>query len=447
MSAAPGGSPPPKPSLSARIVSFAKSEGLRRRVLAPFSFDALIIGTNLVTGIIIARALGPSGRGEIAAILTLVLTSTWLFSFGSTEAISYRQSREPETAPQLISIWLVVVAVSSLMAIAVAELILPLLFSAQTDAATDLARLYIPVVSLSLAVTMLNGVLLGDQDFLAYNLIRLIYPGTVAVAYVGCLIAGVLSVEAALIANAVGMGLGSLAALVRCLRRHGIARPERGLFQATLWYGVRAHGGSVAGFVNARLDLLILPAFLSAASVGLYSIATNVTSLIGTLTGTIAIFALPIAARLQGASVRTVIRTLHATLLIGLTIGIAIALMASFAVELLYGSAFADAVAPLRIMLPGEILDACSVVLWAGLLAANRPFLSSAAAGPGAILTIVGLVLFLESGGIIAAAIVTSTVHTVVFTISVLLYRHVKELSWGEFLRPPAPAAEPEPAA
>jgi O-antigen/teichoic acid export membrane protein len=425
----------------ARLATLVRSSALRERVVAPLSFDAVIIGTNLITGIIIARNLGPAGRGEIAAILALILTSTWLFSLGSTEAISFRQSRQPESAPELISTWLVVAVITSLVAIAVAELVLPLLFNAQTEEAIGLARAYAPVLALSLTLTMFNGVLLGDQDFLAYNLIRLLYPGIVVSGYVGLLVAGTLSVETALIANAVGTAAGCTAAVVRCLRRHGVARPRRSLVRESIWFGIRAHGGSVAGFVNARLDLVILPAFLSAASVGLYSVATNVTSLIGTLTGTIALFALPIAARLQATSARTVIRTLHATMAIGVGLGLVIALLAGIAVELLYGSAFESAVTPLRIMLPGEILDACSVVLWAGLLAANRPFLSSIAAGPGAVLTIAGLVLFLQSGGIVAAALVTTTVHTVVFTISVLLYRRAKGLSWGDFLRPPVATA------
>jgi O-antigen/teichoic acid export membrane protein len=430
-----------------RFGTLARSRGLRERVLAPFSFDALILGTNLITGIIVARALGPAGRGEIAAILTLVFTSTWLFSLGSIETLAYHQSRRPKEASELLTLWLGVAAATSLAAIVAAELVLPLLFNAQTDAAIDLARLYIPIVAFSLFTVMFNGILLGDQDFFAYNLIRTLYPAAVAVGYVGCLLTGTLSVETALVANAVGTALSCGAAIFHCGRRHGLSRPQPGLLRETLWYGVRAHGGSVAGFVNARLDLLILPAFLAATSVGLYSVATNVTSLIGALTGTIAIFALPVAARLRATSTRTVIRTLHATVAIGLTLGLVIALLAGVAVELLYGSNFESAVTPLRIMLPGEILDACSVVLWAGLLAANRPFLSSAAAGPGAVLTITGLVLFLESGGIVAAAIVTSSAHTLVFTISILLYRHAKGLRWRDFLKPPDAAAAPAPAA
>jgi len=434
-----------KPSgrMRSTIGRLTGNRGIRSRILAPFTFDALIIATNLVTGVIVARALGPDGRGEIAAILVLVFTATWLFSLGSTEAIGFRQSRSPEDAPELIGLWLAVAVAMSAVAILIAELVLPTLFSAQSSEAIALARIYVPVILFSLIVTVFNGVLLGDQDFFAYNVFRTIGPAIIAVGYAGCLITDSFSVETALIANAAGFFVASIAMMVRSLRRHGIASPRRALVKSSLWYGIRAHGGSIAGFVNARLDLLVLPAFLAAASIGQYSVATNVTSLIGTLTGTIAIFAMPVAARLESASARVVVRTLYATLGIGVAIAIFLAIVAGFAVPLIYGSEFEEAVTPMRIMLPGEVLDAASVVLWAGLLAANRPFLSTIAAGPGAILTIVGLILFLDSGGIIAAAFVTLTAHTVVFVISALLYRHTVGLRWRDFL-PPGPPAKDE---
>ena len=71
-----------------------------------------------------------------------------------------------------------------------------------------------------------------------------------------------------------------------------------------MWYGLRAHAGSVGSIVNARLDLLIIPAFLSAASIGLYSVATNVSSILPVLTGTVALMLLPVAARRAGRPAR-----------------------------------------------------------------------------------------------------------------------------------------------
>ena len=414
---------------------------LRERILAPAGFDALILATNLATGVIIARKLGPAGRGELAAILILVQMATWLFCLGSTEAIAFRQSREPKAGGSLISSWLALTAVMGMAAILIGELLLPTLFNAQTGETIAIARVYLLTIFVTLGVTLFNGVLLGDQSFRVYNIARTVTPAGIAIGYVGLLACGSLSVEGALIANAIANGLGLMIGAFYCLRRHRLAAPDWTLLRETLSFGVKAHAGSVAGLVNARLDLLIIPAFLPAASVGLYSIATNASSIIATLTGTIATFVLPVAARRQKGSARTVVRTLHAVLAIGALIAVPLMALAEFALTTIYGTAFGEASTALRILLPGEVLEACSVVLWAGLLALNRPFLSTLAAGPGALVTVIGLVAFLESGGINAAAIVTSCAYTLVFVLTLILFRRAAGIRWREFIVPPAAEA------
>lgn len=421
-----------------RLRALLSRPSIRQRVLGPMGFDASILVLNLLTGIAIARALGPDGRGEIAAILILAQMAGWLFSLGSTQAISYRLSQRPEDGGSLLASWALLSAAVALLAIAVVELVLPTLFSAQTPETIDLARIYAATIALLLIQGVLNGMLLGDQDFLAYNLARFVGPAVIAVAYVALWASGELSVEAALAINAAAIGASCLIAAARSLRRHGLARPSSALLRTTLWYGVRAHGGSVAGLVNYRIDLLIIPAFLGAASIGLYSVATNVSSIIGTLTGTIAVLVLPLAARSDEQSARTVIRTLHIVLAIGVAIALPLWVLAEVALDLVYGTDFGSAAPALRILLPGEVLDAAAMVLWSGLLAANRPFLSTVAAAPAAILTVAGLILFLEQGGIEAAAIVSTSAYTVVFALSVVLYRRAANLRWRDFVYPPA---------
>jgi O-antigen/teichoic acid export membrane protein len=399
-------------------------------------FDALVLATNLITGVIVARALGPAGRGELAAILILTQMVAWVFSMGSVEGILFRLSRHPEDGGRLLGSWFAVSAPLSIIAVAAGELALPALFAAQTEAAINLAQIYLVTVLLLMLQSVVNGVLLGDQDFYFYNIARIAGPGLIGISYACLWLANELSVESGLIVNATASGVALAVATVRALRQHGIAAPDLSLLRNTLWYGLRAHGGTITGVVNLRLDLLVMPAFLSATSVGLYSVAANVTSTIMTLTGTVALLVFPVAARQRGDSASVVIRTLHAVLAIGLIIAIPLAMLANFALTLLYGDNFGGAATALRLLLPGNVLGAGAVVLWSGLLAAGRPFLSTATEGSGALLTVVGLLLFLESGGIRAAAIVTSCAYVMVFVVSLALYRRVAGLRWRDFLWP-----------
>ncbi len=423
--------------LTERLVGVFRNPKVRQRVIAPMSFDAAILITNLATGIIVARALGPSGRGELAATLLVAQIAAWLFSMGSSEAISYFQARRPEDGPRLLSSWLLITIPLALIGIALTELLLPVVFAAQTDTAIDLARIYLLVIPIIAFQQIFSGMLLGDHDFFYYNVTRFLYPALAAAVYAACLLFDAFSVEAALIANGAAMAVALAISAYRSLRRHGLGRPDRALLRHTFKYGVKAHAGSTAGLVNARLDLIVIPAFLTAASVGLYSIATNVTSIITTLTGTVALMALPIAAREQGAP-RPILVTLQTALGVSLALAIPLALLAPALLGVVYGSEFEEAATALRLLLPGAVLAAGVNVLVAGLLAANRPLTVSAASGLAAALTIGGLIVFLPIGGITAAAIVTSVVYVVEFSVMAELYRRAVGIRWIHFFRVPA---------
>src|SRR6266851_4167131 len=51
---------------------------------------------NVVSGIVIARSLGPAGRGELAAVLLWPALLASLSGLGTTDAITYLTARRPE---------------------------------------------------------------------------------------------------------------------------------------------------------------------------------------------------------------------------------------------------------------------------------------------------------------------------------------------------------------
>ena len=103
---------PPRPSIRSPkaalswVRNLIATPAMRERVIAPVSFDASILLINTITGVIVARSLGPSGRGELTATLTVVTVAGWLASMGARAAISYHQSQHPEHGPRLMASWL-----------------------------------------------------------------------------------------------------------------------------------------------------------------------------------------------------------------------------------------------------------------------------------------------------------------------------------------------------
>jgi O-antigen/teichoic acid export membrane protein len=399
-----------------------------------FAFNALMLVANLLTGIAVARALGPDGRGELAAIQVLPQMLGWVFAMGCAQAVSYRLARSRDEGPSLFATWLLILGGFSVVAIAVGEALLPALFQAQTAAAQSAARIYLLMLVPVLLTELLNGMLLGKHDVLFYNLTRVGYSAGMAGAYAILIAVDSFSVDAALIAS-VGVTVGVAAVTVsRVIRRVGIGRPKIKLGLSTLSYGARAHGANVGGLVNQRLDLTIIPAFLSASAIGLYSVATNVSWIVVTIAGAISVIVLPAAAsRDREAGNRLVILSLHVTLLLGAMLAIGIGLAADFLLPLIYGSGFDGSASPLRLLLPGAVLYAGAGILWSGLYAVNRPFTAALTQVPGLVVTIAGLLVFLPSYGINAAAIISTVAYGIVFLGALLLYRRAAGIPWLAF--------------
>jgi O-antigen/teichoic acid export membrane protein len=411
-----------------------------------FGASALTLVASLGTGVLLARALGTTGRGSTAALQTSAQVVGWIFLIGSIQTISYFQARDPSTAPRLLGTWLVLMIPLSMLSFGLGQLLIPVVMAAQSDHTIELARGFMATVTIVLTTELVLGMILGNQRFGIFNAFRVGTPSVAAIVYLVLWRLGDLSVAAAVWSYAAVQGAALLIALVLCKREFGIGKPSLAIAKTTLWYGIRAHSTNVSTFVNARLDLLIMPAFLSASSVGLYSVATNVSWIVFLLAGSLALVALPVATDRGDKGPATIIRSMHATAAIAIALAAVLAVVAGIAVRVVYGRAFAGCVTSLRLLLPGSVLYAMALVLVSGLYAANRPLTAALAQFSGVVITVVGLLLFLRSGGIEAAAIVSTVAYMVVFVTAAITYRRAVGLSWGALLVPGRTYTAPVPS-
>lgn len=404
-----------------------------------FVFSMLTLAVNLLTGVVIARALGVAGRGELTAILTLTQMVGWAFGLGCVEATAYWHARNRETAG-VVTAWLFVLVPAGILAVVVGEAVLPIALHAQSDSTLRLARLFMLSVVLTPVGLLKLGILLGSQRYLFYNAFGFLQPAMTATLYVVLWQLGALSSATAL-GVTVGVSLAFGVVLTLQTLRGRIGRPDWSSGWKSVWYGIRAHGTNIGGMMNSRLDLMIIPAFLAASSVGLYSVATNISWIVVSISAAIAAIVLPAAARHAEEGVPVVVRSLQATFIVASALALTIALVGGFALRLLYGADFARGVVPLRLLLPGSVCYACAAVLWSGLYALNRPLTAAASQALGLVVTVTGLTLFLRAGGIEVAALVSTVAYAAVFATALVLYRRAANLAWREFVTPPAIAS------
>jgi O-antigen/teichoic acid export membrane protein len=412
------------------------SRSLVRAGIVTYAFSAVTLVANLVTGIVTARALGPDGRGVTIALATVAQLAGFLFAMGAAQSLSYFIARRPEDGPTLLTTWTLMLLPLAAVAIGISELLLPTIFANDPEA-VDIGRWFMFVIVFAIGLELNYGLLLGTHDYFVYNALRLAPPLLSALALIVLWLLDELTVTSALIAPNVAAILVLGVGMARAVSRIGIGPANLQLGLTSLWYGVRGQGSTVASNVTARLDVAMLPAYVSSANVGLYSVATNVSLIVYQLSNTFAGLVLPAAAADPERGRVKVVGSLWASLVVAGILAAVLGLLAEPLLALVYGGSFRDASEPLLLLLPGAVLFAGSSILTAGVYAAGRPFTATFAQLLGMGVTVVGLFVFLRSGGIMAAAIVSTTSYATVFVAMLVAYKAVSGSSWRSFLPTP----------
>jgi O-antigen/teichoic acid export membrane protein len=398
------------------------------------ALNSLTLAVTLVSGVLIARVLGTVGRGELTAVLMAPQLLAWLFAMGCLQAIAYHHARFPRDGPRLLTTWLLILVPLSLLGVATGELVLPHMLAAQSSHTLHLAQLFIWTVIPNIFGELFFGIVLGEEDFLFFNLMRLAQPVGVTIAYAGLWRSGSFTLESALATVAVSCVAVNAIGAARVLARHRLAAPSWALARRTLWYGIKAHGTKISDLVTLRLDLAFIPAFLAASSVGLYAVAVAVAGVVGSVAESLSFLVLPIAARRGERGTGVVIQLLKATVLIGAVLAAALACFSTVAIAWIFGPSFADSAPIVWFLLPGVVLYAGAAILRQALYAANRPFTAAMTFAVGPLITVPGLILFVPAGGIAAAAIVSTVSYGAVAVAALIAYRQVTHLSLRDFI-------------
>lgn len=398
-----------------------------------------LIVLGLLTGILTARMLGTDGRGQVAAISTWLVTLSWGASFGFADAMTYQLSKGRVAVETIVVTTLVSIPVLGGLGILLAQVLVPLAFSAQSAETQQLARTVLYAVPAVLGLNSVWALLLGQQRFRDVSFVRTAQPLLYAVGLVALTAADTFTAAWVLGVQVASYAVVLVVMAYVLLARGGAARPSLALTRTGLHYGLRLQGVAFGQLMTLRLDQLLLPAFLAAAAVGQYSVAVGVASMVPMLFGSLQMVIFPVAARATTSEAARVIeRGVRVTLFGGATTVVVLGLAAPFLVPFVYGEEFAPAVTPLLLLLPGVVLWAGQTLLGSGLQSVNRPGTASIIQLCAMVVTVLGLLVTLPRVGIAGAALTSTTAYGFAFAISFLALRSAVGLSWRRCLAPSA---------
>lgn len=255
-------------------------------------------GLSVISGVLIARLLGPSGRGEYAAFTLWIGLTVWVFGFGIGRSLQIRVSRDPTLVRAQLRVTFLV---SLCMAVLVPFLALGLPFTTESLPHTLLILVAL-LLPFSMASDILSNMLIGRQQFLDYNKARLIE----VVTTIGLLLIVLPFVDKSSLAACLCMAAASLAMLF--FKRHLLVKhapdqrvptgPEvRSEFRAGLATSTNTQIFEIPKGLSLQIPQLLIAPMFGTEAFGLMTSAAAFASPIGLLSGALMMVIIPMASK------------------------------------------------------------------------------------------------------------------------------------------------------
>ncbi len=416
------------PSSAAREpVADGSSGRLKRDAALAVATGFAIQSVLVVTGPLLARMLGPSGRGYLAALILWPLVITQLGNLGIPSALTYSVARDPSSSRGLARLGLSFALPQALLLTALQGLWLLLILGGDPAEVRTAGWLTLALVPAMLAQQYGLALLQGHLRLRLFNGLRLLPWLLYAVGVATLFVVGddaIVPIVGALLVAFWASGSTALISGIRCSR--GEARPSVGRrFLAS--FGLRGLLSSFSAVDVLRPDQVVLALFLSPSALGLYVVGLAFTNLPYFIAKSVGLITFPwVASRREKADAR---RTMWS--LLWLTTGIAVLIVAvmcaaaQWLVPFFFGSQFSAAVTVTYIVLPGTVFLSARRVLSEGLKGRGYPLAGTIGELFSLAWIAIALAVFVPLWGIYGAAVALTSSYVVsMLLLLVIAARH-----------------------
>ena len=369
-----------------------------RNVVVSLVFMGLLAAMAFVNSVVIARQIGPEGRGLYSVLVAVLAIAVPIASLGQGVFSTYALGQgESERDVQVLN-HLVVLFWTLVGGVALGATFLLVDGRPSTQAMMLLAAVAAALPAVT-AVELARGAYLGQQRAVAYNLVQ----AAVMVLLIGLnLLTLHLGRPWVLVNYALGSWLVTIVLAVVQLRKlpGPLPIPAWSVVRRALRYGA---AGAVRALTDAallRLDYLLMVPFVAVGFIGIYAIADQITHILG--------WAGLVAARMMFAHsandtdggvgsrrrLGIVIRLLIPSSLLA---GAVVAVASWWLIGWIFGAAFAPAAVGVAILLPSSAFKSVSGLL-STYLAGQGQQRAAIIAGVAAVAVDVVLVLLLAQG-------------------------------------------------
>jgi O-antigen/teichoic acid export membrane protein len=405
-------------------------------------FNAATAGAAALSGVIVARTVGPTVRGEYAAVTAWFGVLLMLGEVGQSAAVCFHVARDPRRGRGYVATSRTMMLVTGTVAVVSGMLLAPVLAHG-APGLTDAYRIAFGGLMVGFIGTSYTYGLQAKNTG-RWNLVRVSQPVLALLLIIVLRAEDKLTLDTAVATVILTLTVQLGYSYYWCLRSAlapGGFRPQ--LVGPLLRYGVSQLAANTPTTVNNFLDLLVLSQLVPAADLGRYAIAVSVTMVPVPLVSAIGNVAFPRLAARRGTAASTGRLQMMAVVVsaaLAAAILLPIAASAYWLIPAVFGPAYRSAVPLVWILTPGGIFLACGQVVGDLLRGLNRPGLVAVGQGVAAVATLVLLFALLPGIGVTAAAIASTVAYGTALVVMVHWLRRPPQ-TWGRQRQPVARVA------
>ena len=389
---------------------------------------SLIFG--LGTSIIIARVLGPEGKGIYALAILLPATLIMFCNFGIAQAsvfyIGKRKYRPEEIFGDNIIFSSLLTIFSLLIGLTVVFFFANSLFPYVAKGYLLLALFLLPF---NLFLDFVNYILLGLQKIKEFNFINILQNFIFLILITLLLLGLGLGLKAVITAHILSCFFGAIVLFFLTRKIVGIPSLHfnKAYFKDALRYGIKVYLGNIISFFHYRIDMFLINIFLNPIAVGFYSVAVGISEKIWLVSQSAATVLFPkVSSETDKKRLKEFTPIVCRNILFINSLGaILLFFLSRWLIILLYSKRFLNSVLPFQILLIGAVTIGGYRILTNDLYGRGRPelniYIGLLSVGLNVILNIIGIPKY----GILGAAWATSVSYTFAFLAITIVYSRI----------------------
>ena len=390
--------------------------------------------------VVIARSLGPEGRGLYSLFFLVVSLTASMASLGiGLGNIYFLGKGKYDRRILLGNSHLLALAATALLVLGM--VVYGLAFEPRAFVHGASYWLYAPVAALVLYFIIMTTFLQGDSRFTAMNALTLFQTLLLTVAAAGLLYTDRLTIFSLLLAGVASLAAADLLGLALVGLRHldlgAIFRPNWAAMRDQIAFGIKGQVADIAQLFNYRLDAFLVAAFVGTVQVGHYAVAVGLSEAIWWLSNAVSAVLLPRLTRAGEREAAALTAVLcRNTILISAAGAAVLALLASLVVKGVFGQAFAPAVEPIYWLLPGVVALSGNKVIASYIFSRGRVMLNTYDAFIALAATLAFDLLLIPRFGVPGAAMASSIAYGTSLVVAVYWYGRIFGNNVWEVLLP-----------